>query len=526
MKLLKIGSSASCDIVLNSQYVSSHHADLTLLDNGDILIEDKNSTNGTYVGVNKIPSNQEITIRRGDLVKFADTELVWGRVPSLENNSKYKQIVNIGSNFRNDIVVNNGAVSRYHACLKISKNGRKAFLVDNASKNGTKVNGINIQKNQPVQVKRGDNIVCGSEDVTELLREYIPTRVPSWAWACSGLSVAAAIIACLVLFVPGMDIKSCTPTIDPTEYVPTVTYVRAAFHYTVTLDENPFQSPSNKALLVKESKAIPYQATAFFLDREGRMATNRHVAIPWAEEYREDGVTEVLRNEYKKWVLDQLQVSDFMFLFSEGKAEAILQLRKTDLGRALIEEADNFEDLQAMIRVIQNSKIIIGGEIDNITVGYAGHYYTHADEFQRCFVVCESGTEDKDLAILQLNDKKTPSEVKHVFSPREFVEKDIKPLKDRMYVIGYPAGLSWGLDEASKSLQPSIKQSQCIKSPSRYEFEFDASTVGGSSGSPVFNNKGQLIGVLNKTRVGQDVTVAVHARFLKKMYEDEVGLSK
>ena len=253
------------------------------------------------------------------------------------------------------------------------------------------------------------------------------------------------------------------------------------------------------------------------------MATNRHVALPWAEEYRLEGVTENLRNEYKKFILDQLRVSDFMFFFTAGKVEAILQLKQTELGKALIQEADDFDELQAMIRVIQNSKIVIGGEMDYITVGYAGHNYTHEDEFQRCFVVCESGTEDKDLAILQLNDKKTPDEVKNILNPLNIIEKPIQPVKDHMYTIGYPAGLNWGLDKALNSLLPSIKDIQCSKAPSHYEFEFNSSTVGGASGSPVFNKKGQLVGVLSKTRPGQDVTIAVHARFLKKMYEEEMG---
>lgn len=34
MKLLKIGSSSSSNIVLNSEFVSSHHAEILLLDSG------------------------------------------------------------------------------------------------------------------------------------------------------------------------------------------------------------------------------------------------------------------------------------------------------------------------------------------------------------------------------------------------------------------------------------------------------------------------------------------------------------
>lgn len=102
MKLLKIGSSSSSNIVLNSEFVSSHHAEILLLDSGEIILEDKNSTNGTFVGGKKITPNKEVTIQRGDYVKFADVELQWSRVPALENTSKYKSILNIGTNFRND----------------------------------------------------------------------------------------------------------------------------------------------------------------------------------------------------------------------------------------------------------------------------------------------------------------------------------------------------------------------------------------------------------------------------------------
>ena len=38
MRLLKIGRDASCDIVLHSDKVSSLHAEITLMDSGDIFI--------------------------------------------------------------------------------------------------------------------------------------------------------------------------------------------------------------------------------------------------------------------------------------------------------------------------------------------------------------------------------------------------------------------------------------------------------------------------------------------------------
>lgn len=517
MKLIKIGSSSACDIVINSKYVSAHHADLTLLDNGDIILEDKDSTNGTFVGNKKVEAGQEIPVRRGDLIRFGDEALVWARVPSLDNNRKYKTIVNIGTNYRNDIVINSGAVSRYHACLKIAKDG-KAFLIDNGSKNGTQINGVKIVSGKPERIKRGDNIICGGEDITEQLQQYLPPTIPTWGWATIGV-VAAAVIGLLCYFFIPIDGGH---KIDPQEYRNAVVYVRAAYHYEVTLKDNPL-SESNKGLLEKETDAIPYQATAFFIDEEGRMATNRHVALPWDEEYRSKEITEQLHQGYQKFIANQLQVESLDYFSVTSMVTALKRLQGTTLGKILLDESNSWEDLKAKIDRIKKSEVVISGEIDYITVGYPGQNYTHEDEFQRCFVLCESGNKDIDLAILQLNDKKTPQDIKRLFNPAHFFLEEVEPAGELLFVYGYPNGLSWGMNEKTKSLEPNIIETKCSKAQDKYDFEFQANSIGGSSGSPIFNTKGQLVGILHGGYRGTTVTYAVLAKYLKKLYDEEVN---
>lgn len=519
MKLIKIGSSSQCDIVIHDKYVSAHHADLTLLDNGDIYLEDKDSTNGTFVGNKKIDPNKEVSVRRGDLIRFADETLVWARVPALEKNDKYKTIINIGTNYRNDLVINSAAVSRYHACLKITKDG-KAFLTDNGSRNGTQVNGVKIASGKPERIKRGDNIICGGEDITEQLQQYLPPTVPTWGWATMGV-VAAALVGVLCYFLWPGDGK-WGGSINPNDFHNAVVYVRAAYHYEVTLKDNPL-SETNKGLLEKRTDAIPYQATAFFLDEEGRMATNRHVALPWEEEYRGKEVTERLQQSYQKFIVNQLQVESLDFFSVNSMVTALKRLQGTTLGRVLLDESTSWDDLKAKIDRIKKSEVVISGEIDYITVGYPGQNYTHEDEFQRCFVLCESGNKDIDLAILQLNDKKTPEKIEQLFRPEKFFIGKVEPQKDLLYVFGYPHGLSWGMNEKSKSLEPNLRNTKCSKVQDKYEFEFQASSEGGSSGSPIFNEKGQLVGVLNSGYHGTTVTFAVLASYLKKLYDEEVN---
>ena len=59
-----IGSSPDCDIRIQSKFVSRHHAQLIKTQNGSIL-EDLNSTNGTYINSRRINKR---ALRAGDLV--------------------------------------------------------------------------------------------------------------------------------------------------------------------------------------------------------------------------------------------------------------------------------------------------------------------------------------------------------------------------------------------------------------------------------------------------------------------------
>ena len=112
MRLLKIGRDASNNIVLHSEKASSLHAEITLMDNGDIMLEDKGSHNGTFIQNRPIKPGVPVSIRRGDAIRFADVELIWSQVPMPEDNSAYKAIYGVGSHLNNDIQITGDTVSR------------------------------------------------------------------------------------------------------------------------------------------------------------------------------------------------------------------------------------------------------------------------------------------------------------------------------------------------------------------------------------------------------------------------------
>ena len=510
MKLIRIGSSQSCDLKLDSEYVSSLHAEMTILDDGQIILEDKNSRNGTTVGNKKLEPGKEITVQRGDMITFADTPLVWARIPAAEKLANYKAVYNIGSNYRNDIILNSQTVSRYHASVRLGKDG-KMYIRDNGSRNGTMVNGVKIAANKDERIKKSDNIVCGAEDVTEQIVALFPKNGMKKALIAAA-GVLAALLVALIVYLIWPKPKPVN-TIDPQQYRPAVIYVRASYHYIIDFEDNPMPGQWDGKLSFNDQ--IYYQATAFFLDSLGRMGTNRHVAVPWEYVTKED--EDKIRQEIEDRLPRSREDSEINKFLETGLGQTVLKYAysKSISREAFIKKVYDICDR------IRKSHYTIGGALNFITLGYPGNYYTHEDEFQRCNVLTVSDNKDIDLAILQLNNKTTPKEIKYLFTPDNYYSDRLDPLKDQLYVIGYPAGITWGMDDKSKSLEPSIRETKCSKEPGRYDFEFQANSVGGSSGSPVFNNKGQLVGILyGSYSVAGGATKAVHSKFLKKLYDD------
>lgn len=518
MKLIRIGNSQSCDLKLDSEYVSALHAEMTILDDGQIILEDKNSRNGTTIGNKKLEPGKEVTVQRGDMITFADTPLVWARIPAAEKLANYKAVYNIGSNYRNDIILNSQTVSRYHASVRLGKDG-KMYIRDNGSRNGTMINGVKIAANKDERIKKGDNIVCGAEDVTDQIAALFPKNGMKniITAAAAVLAAAVVILGAYFLWPKGTGEDGPTGPIDPQQYRPAVVYVRASYHYVIDFEDNPMPGQWDGKLSFNDQ--IYYQATAFFLDSLGRMGTNRHVAVPWEYVTKED--EDNIRQEIEDLLPHSREDSEINKFLETNLGQTVL---KYAYSKSITREAF-VKKVYDLCDRIRKSHYTIGGSLNFITLGYPGNYYTHEDEFQRCNVLVASDNKDIDLAILQLNNKTTPKEINCLFTPDNYYTDRLDPLKDQLYVIGYPAGIIWGMDDKSKSLEPTIRETKCSKEPGRYDFEFQANSVGGSSGSPVFNNKGQLVGILfSGYQIAGGATKAVHSKFLKKLYEDYVNL--
>lgn len=74
MQTFNIGRNTANEIVLDDKMVSRQHAQLIVLENGQVSIRDLASSNGTFVNGNKIT---ECNLKAGDIVKCGNTFVKW-----------------------------------------------------------------------------------------------------------------------------------------------------------------------------------------------------------------------------------------------------------------------------------------------------------------------------------------------------------------------------------------------------------------------------------------------------------------
>lgn len=517
MKLLKIGSSPSCDIVVNNEYVSSHHADITLLDSGEIMIEDKGSRNGTYIGVKKqrIEPGKEYAIHRGDRVMLGNEPLDWSKIPQPTSFNNARRIVNIGSSQRNDLVVPGNVVSRYHATFIIDKDGH-TMIVDNKSTNGTKINGQRITPGRPTPVKRGDNVIVGEENITPQLEEYFPAK--GNVGKIIGLIAAGIASIAIIGYLVSLLIGGNNNIPDSA-----VVMVSNVYHYDIELADNPYKIP-----LHMESKKYISFGTGFFIDDEGRIGTNRHIACPWLEEYQDE-------SEYTKLkIQDELKQSWDNFLKTSIPTKVSTQeeydmLELTSVGNAIIEacgsSSNPLRTLNTMLDKIHNTPIKVTGKSDGISVAFADRHYTSTDEFAPAVLVAESKSADKDVAILQLNTKETPEKIKKagIFSINNINITKPAIQKETLEFKGFPDGIArtWDNHFNSSTNVPTTYNGKVSRNSDPFCFEIQANTTHGSSGSPVYKD-GKLYGLVSGGHKAGDDVIIAPARFLKELYETEV----
>ena len=503
MRLLKIGRDAQCNIVINSQVVSGIHAEMTLMNSGDILLEDKNSHNGTFVNGNKLVPNTPCNVKRGDKITFGNVELQWSQVPPQPDTSMYSAIYEIGSNFNNDIQLSGATVSRFHATIVKDRKNR-VFIIDH-SKNGTTVDGIRIQSDVPHRLKSSSVVVCGGVPLEWKSRVQMPTQ----AWKVI-LAVAASI---LVLFgvgfgawkiIDGGD-KKYTDDKLYSMYNNSVVMIRGLYHYKVTagdLDLSVFGIRNEFVAIGVKYVAFDaltpqqivmygtYNATGFFVSEDGKLITNLHVVKPWLF----DNARAKLEEEIKKIIAQKVATHDvYKTLFTQS--------------------ASSYSAYISMVKV--------EGILDGLQFVPQGRYFSQENAIT-CRVLSAGEDTDNDLALIQSEKGELPSKARYVNVTDSIVlTNDNYKVGTHMFTLGFPFGDGLQNDKSEKGIQALAHGGSITQADTEFSFGFNAPSYGGASGSPVFDEKGFLMGVVNSgVSQSQGFNFAIKAKHVKDLIDN------
>lgn len=499
MKIIVVGhNSNEVDLVLNSDYVSNYHAELILLDNGDIYVVDK-STNGTYLNGARIPYGKETLVRRGDDLRFADVRLDWSRIPEISTRG-VKKIISIGSHYMNAIKINGNLTSRFHATIRLMENG--TWYICDHSKNGTTVNGKRINKDQFIPLKPGDTITCGGVPVQNPVPNNSKGLVIALAVAC-----LAVLVALGAIYIPGN--RKLTNEQLCQKYEKSIAMLVCSYHFEVecgALDISKLPDPDsyNKArrrfmsnmtdkFVISGEYIIPYSpekgnsttgvATGFFIGGDGYVATNRHVAKPWETEMIPNGdgyvtILEAAENHYKQ------KLNMLYTRFGYDRALPYI------------------------------SQIKVVGKLDEVLVIPNGSYFDSKNAYNCQEIACGDNVEN-DIAIFQIKANHIPEDVEYV--PFSKIKENTPNQGQDVITLGFPFGTQLQ-DVETTRIQANNAAGEISRNDHKYTFGFTAVSQRGASGSPVFDRKGRLIGILcSGVTTTQGFNFAIRSEYLEEL---------
>lgn len=468
MKKITIGRNPTNDIIINNPSVSSTHALIIIEDTGEIILKDLNSTNGTFVNGKKI---KELRISPLDKIQVCDAEIKWqdhlNKQPSpspqliLTPNS-----ITIGRNSSNLIVIPQSDVSSYHATISKSASG-DILIQDNNSSNGTYVNGRKIVRHQLIV---GDRVMLANKYPVEWERLYkkgaendIP-RSKTNVWVV--MIVLVAIIALGIGFYNPLaklvNEKLYTTYVDVNEkYKNSVVLVYQSYIYEVRFGNKIIYLTKDgegfKPYEEGKTEPIEITGTGFFVSNSGEIITNRHVAIPW--EYSDD------KNELEQFLKQSIK-------------------QNTQFASPT-EQYEIFE-------LLKNMKI--SGKSISVGIALNNSHITSLSDFIPCVISKESGKSEIDVAMLQTKTKSLPAIVTNIVNLKEAVIDENKlKIGEQLHMIGYPAGFE--LATTKKGIMANFQSGQITRLADGIDFGHNLPTLGGGSGSPIFNNNGNLVGI-------------------------------
>lgn len=460
MKVFRIGRGSNNDYKIDNPVVSAQHAVITVADSGDVFIEDCGSKNGTYV--NGVRINAKTKLVAPALVLLGNHSIDWMNIIQSDRlKTKRSNLVFPPNVVDKKLIGRNSAcqisfssyddVSDKHAYLCKLSDGM-IVIIDNDSTNGTYVNGTKISG--PYYLKKGDMVnISGLHPFNWEAVYPVPINIKYKPYIAIAVTVALLIV---LLIIKPWDIvgKGMTRVYEKHKNDVVMIFVRST--YAVTVQGKPLSSylegvdAFDYCYLNSDGDICPgmrrSSGTGFFISKEGKILTNRHVVTDMEKEDTEEIIHSMIR--------DALIESGFRKLASNISVDYVL----VDIG---IAQNDTYIDKES--------------------------------DFIPCTIITISDNDELDVALIQTNTKTIPKGSTYV-DIFKAVPSDRMKLGYKICTIGFP--LPTILGKTSSGLEANNQSGEITQVRGYYEYGHNITIHQGASGSPVYDSKGRFAGMI------------------------------
>lgn len=273
----------------------------------------------------------------------------------------------------------------------------------------------------------------------------------------------------------------------------------------------------------EKRKVLSWTGTGFLISKDGLLATNKHVALPETPEGLSNELKRAMHGvkDHYQEAVDQLN-NELQVLGGIGA------LKNPELKAVYVNKLEALQYAQQQVRIfdnlLQNGDFTIRKKL-NLYAAFTG---TDVENVKNMIplrsepkaVGNPSGIDEIDLAITQISKKSDIPSDAFIFTVPEvdIMDGDIEDGYD-VTVIGFNAGLDLQSLDYQDGIAPQAQPGKISSRSKKYLIEYSASIIGGSSGSPVVNNKGELVAINNSGVNGASMGRGVRTKYLKELLD-------
>ena len=319
-------------------------------------------------------------------------------------------------------------------------------------------------------------------------------------------------------------------------YKKSVVLVKNQYYYTAQ-----FSNGQNLHFYIDKSGQIKYYksrkdatsnpriayGTGFLISNNGEIATNRHVINPLQSEG-------IIRKELNSHYFKKIKSSSYQIDSINHLIDRIELILNNKADRAYVSTqrellVNQLQDLKSDRQTIlsfsqypafDSDKTIITTERVKLEVVVDNTAMERLD-FYNCDVQNESKDYDLDLAIIAIKKDLIKDSFDHFIDlskTKSYIESS---LFDEVFMIGFSLNISAGNN--LEQLTPEIRKGKIEKLPSSKRLQYSIASYPGSSGSPIFDFKGNLVAVnFAKTSDNLDLSFGIPAQYLQDLDENQL----